>query len=113
MWVKDVLRWMLLLSTMLMVACTTTQPEVVVEHRTMLIAPPSAMLAPCEVEPPPEQDLFMRADEVATINMLRIAWIKQTSRLDQCNTKLGVIRQWSAEQRTIIENADKSTQPPS
>lgn len=84
--------------------CTPVTPEPITKYKTIVIAPEDALLADCDVEPPPGVTDYVKLKEWADKEGVLIDMSqKQMVNLINCNIRLKNLRAWKVQQLKLYE----------
>lgn len=100
---KSYVTWLVLVLTVCFLsACAPVQSRPPVENvKVVVIDIPEALLAACEVTPPPAKDSYLASTQEARLELLRIFSINLLTDLKSCNGQLKKIQDLQTKQRLI------------
>lgn len=95
----------LLFAGFILSGCATTQPEPVIQYKTIVIAPEDSLLLDCDMEPPPVIEDYLKLPEWTLKEGILIDMSqKQMVNITKCNIRLKNLRAWKAEQLKLYRD---------
>jgi hypothetical protein len=102
---KRIGRWVALLATVALAACTTA-PTTVEHYQMYLPEFPSLLVAHTQAAPPPDLSQYLAANADAREQMWTDAYNAQTTNLWTCNIDKDKVQDWWTKQQAAVAAAN-------
>lgn len=107
---KHIGRWVALLATVTLAACTTA-PTTVEHYQMYLPEFPSLLVAHTQAAPPPDQAAYIAANADTREQLLTDAYNAQTTNLWTCNIDKDKVADWWQKQQAAVAAANGASAP--
>lgn len=113
---KRLFKWSALIGVLgLLAGCPLmpVKPEPTIQYRNVLITPADYLLDDCEVQTPPEMDLYLASENWTDKEALLVITINEAmAKAAKCNIRWRNLRQWKVQQIQLLQSPESSASQP-
>lgn len=73
----------------------------VVNYKNILISPPDSLIRDCQIEAPPQKELYLNASQDGREDLLFDLSSQQIKNIFVCNSRLAELREWKKKQKKL------------
>jgi hypothetical protein len=88
--------------------CATSPPAKEVIVKTTVVAPDDDMLGDCELQEPPDPDVYRTSNADKKELMLTQAFVGASGKIIVCNTRWAKLREWKKKQKGALTSTPEA-----
>lgn len=95
------MKYLIIIVTLFLTACATTQPSIIHETKTVYKSIPDSLLKKCEIPKPIDKNLYLKKDSLQKEVWLTDYSITLLNSLGDCNSQIKAIKEFNDKQSSL------------